>query len=207
MNDGGELKPYEDGLYRQGFHRLAGVDEAGRGPLAGPVVAAAVILPPGHGIDGLRDSKLLTAARRRELSLLISARAEAAAVEVVAESVVDEINILRAAHLAMAGAVARLSPPPDYILVDGLPVPRLTIPQWAIVGGDRHCASIAAASILAKVHRDGLMEEYDRLYPQYGFARNKGYGTSEHRRAIALHGPCPIHRRTFSGVKEHLPQD
>ncbi len=207
MNDGGELKPYEDGLYRQGFRRLAGVDEAGRGPLAGPVVAAAVILPPGHGIDGLRDSKLLTAARRRELSLLISARAEAAAVEVVAESVVDEINILRAAHLAMAGAVARLSPPPDYILVDGLPVPRLTIPQWAIVGGDRHCAAIAAASILAKVHRDGLMEEYDRLYPRYGFARNKGYGTTEHRMAIALHGPCPIHRRTFSGVKEHLPQD
>lgn len=203
--DDGELKPYEEGLYAQGFLRPAGIDEAGRGPLAGPVVAAAVILPRGAAVPGLRESKLVPAARRGELERIIRECAVAAAVEVVDHEVIDRLNILRAAHLAMAGAVRKLAVEPDFLLVDGLPVPELHIPHWAIVGGDRHCASIAAASILAKVCRDLIMDGYHEQYPAYGFSNNRGYGTAEHRRAIARHGPCPIHRRTFRGVREYLP--
>ncbi len=206
MGDGGQLRPYEEGLHRQGLRHLAGIDEVGRGCLAGPVVAAAVILPEHHLIPGLRDSKLLAPRRREELDRLIRAEALAVALEAVPESVIDEVNILRATHLAMAGAVARLGLKPDYLLVDGLPVPNLTIPQWAIVGGDRVCASIAAASIVAKVYRDALMVRFHLRWPRYGFDRHKGYGTREHRRALAAFGPCPIHRRTFRGVRELLEQ-
>lgn len=204
MKNGDQLKPYEEGLYRRGFKNLAGVDEAGRGPLAGPVVAAAVILPRDRKISGIKDSKSVTAARREQLCRMIKEEAVAVAVEIVPEEVIDRINILKATWMAMAGAVDKLSVRPDYLLVDGLPVSQLDIPHWPIVGGDRHCASIAAASIVAKVYRDSLMAGYHEQYPQYNFIRNKGYGTAEHRRLIALHGPCPIHRRTFRGVREYL---
>lgn len=205
MDGDGELRPYEEGLWSQGLRHLAGVDEVGRGCLAGPVVAAAVILDRERPVEGLRDSKLLSPQRREELSCVIRRQALAVALAEVDQSVIEELNILRASHRAMAEAVERLAVRPDYLLVDGLSISLLTIPHWPIVGGDRHCASIAAASIVAKVHRDALMARYHDVYPLYNFRQNKGYGTEEHRRAIALHGPCPIHRKTFAGVREHLP--
>jgi ribonuclease HII len=201
--DGG-LKPYEEGLISQGFQRPAGVDEVGRGPLAGPVVAAAVILEHPGSIPGLKDSKQVSPPLREELCRTIRGKALAVSVAEVDQSVIDSVNILRASYMAMAGAVDKLAIPPDFILVDGLANPELTLPQWPIVGGDKVCASIAAASIVAKVHRDALMSRYHDLYPYYNFIRNKGYPTPEHRRAIARYGPCPLHRRTFRGVKEFL---
>jgi ribonuclease HII len=172
--------------------------------LAGPVVAAAVILPRRHRIRGLADSKTLSPRRREELDRVIRAQAVAVAVAQVEAEEIDRINILRATHLAMAEAVSRLAVTPDFLLVDGYPVPGLPVAHRAIPGGDAAVPLIAAASIVAKVHRDRLMEEHHRLWPAYGFDAHKGYGTAAHRRAIARHGPCPIHRRTFAGVREHL---
>lgn len=180
---------------------ICGVDEAGRGPLAGPVVAAAVILPEGFFIPGVNDSKKLTAAKREALYDVILASAIAAGTGIVGHEEIDSINILQATFRAMHQALAALSVVPGHILVDGNRFSGTGIPFTTIVDGDALSHSIAAASIIAKVTRDRLLCDYDRLYPAYGFARHKGYGTAQHRAAIVAHGPCPIHRRTFlSGI-------
>jgi ribonuclease HII len=196
-----------EGLYAQeeefwGRGRcVAGLDEAGRGPLAGPVVAAAVILDPARPVDGLRDSKLLTARHRRELARLVRERAAAWAVCRAGVTRIDAENILEATWYAMRRALSRLSLAPAAILVDGrLRVPGVSCPQRAIVKGDRRCASIAAASILAKVARDAFMIRADRRYPGYGFRVHKGYATAAHLEALGRLGPSPLHRKSFHGV-------
>jgi ribonuclease HII len=180
----------------------AGVDEAGRGPLAGPVFAAAVILDPAHRIRGLRDSKMLTPERREVLAIEIRAHAIAWAVASADVAEIDTLNILRATLLAMRRAVEALSVLPLEALVDGNQCPQLSCPVHAIVKGDRDVASISAASILAKTARDALLIELDARYPEYGFAHNKGYGTPEHLAALDRHGPCAIHRRSFAPVAQ-----
>lgn len=194
---------YETEAKDKGYQRVAGVDEVGRGPLAGPVVAAAVILPPLTRIPGLDDSKKLSPATRERLFPQIQQAACDFGLGIVPEDVIDRINILQASRLAMKKAVEQLQDPPDLILVDGNHAIETGIDQRTIVGGDRLSHSIAAASVLAKVTRDRLMEDYNREYPQYGFDRHKGYGTELHRERIERFGPCAIHRRTFKGVKEH----
>lgn len=180
----------------------AGIDEAGRGPLAGPVYAAAVILDPARRIRGLRDSKALTPEQRENLALEIRAHAIAWAVAWADVAEIDTLNILRATLLAMRRAVEALTVLPAEALVDGNQCPRLPCPVYAIVKGDRDVASISAASILAKTARDALLTGLDACYPEYGFAHNKGYGTPEHLAALERHGPCAIHRRTFAPVAQ-----
>jgi ribonuclease HII len=183
------------------FALVAGVDEAGRGPLAGPVVAAAVMLDPDAPIDGLRDSKQLSARARERLAQHIRERAFGWSLGRAEAEDIDRINILQATLLAMARAVAGLPTSPQHVLIDGLHCPRLSCSVEAVVGGDRRFPSISAASILAKVTRDAEMVELDRRYPQYGFKRHKGYPTREHRDALRQHGPCPYHRRSFAPVR------
>jgi ribonuclease HII len=191
----------------QGSRHVAGVDEAGRGPLAGPVVAAAVVLPPAEkAFPGLRDSKKLSPAQRTALEPVIRAQAAAFAVVEVGVEDIEGRGILHASLQAMARAVGALAVQPDVVLVDGPWQLPLELPQHPLVEGDARCLAIAAASILAKVHRDQRMLEYHCLYPQYNFARHKGYGTAEHLAALRRWGPCPIHRRTFRGVKEFFPE-
>ena len=193
------------GAERIGVERLvAGVDEAGRGPLAGPVVAAAVILDRTVRIAGVADSKRLSARHREELDLEIRARASSFAVARVGVEVIDAVNILQATMQAMREAVARLDLPPDEVLVDGNRCPDLPCPARAVVRGDATVAAIGAASILAKVARDREMIEMDRRYPEYGFARHKGYGTRAHRDALLRFGPSPIHRTSFAPVRSAL---
>lgn len=187
-----------------GYHLIAGVDEAGRGSLAGPVVAAAVILPPACVIDGVDDSKALSARRREQLDLAIRTEAVAIGFGVIQEEVVDAINILQATMLAMRRAIEALNPPPDFVLIDGDRSPNCSSPHRLIPSGDRLCFSISAASILAKVGRDRIMQAYDLALPQYGFGRHKGYGTPEHLSAIARFGASPIHRKSFRGVREYV---
>ena len=187
----------EDFVFDRGVKTVCGVDEAGRGPLAGPVCAAAVILPPHLEIPGLNDSKKLTDKRRRELFPVIKEKAIAYAIAFSDEKEIDEMNILQATFRAMERAVEGLSVMPEYILVDGNKLPMLATPAEAVVHGDSLSASIAAASILAKVTRDDLMLEYATEYPEYGFDIHKGYGTKAHYEALRQHGPCPIHRMTF----------
>ena len=193
----------ERALRARGFLLIAGVDEAGRGPLAGPVIAAAVVLPDDFALDGLTDSKKVSAAKREKFYAILTATAEIhwAAAEATVEEI-DRINILRATHLAMARAIEALPREPDHALVDGLPVRGLTVDHTALVEGDSLSLSIAAASIIAKVTRDRLMVELDAQYPQYGFARHKGYGVREHLETLRKHGPCPAHRRTFQPVAQ-----
>lgn len=198
------MRDFEQEALRRGYRTVAGVDEAGRGPLAGPVVAAAVVLPPGWDHPHLNDSKKLTARRRETLAPLIQSHARAWAVKVVDAATIDAINILQAARLAMKQAVEALAPAPDFLFIDGNQPLDTGTDQSPIVGGDGLCRSIAAASILAKVARDRLMLDYHARYPQYGFDRHKGYGTALHRERIRLHGPCPLHRKTFKGVREFL---
>jgi ribonuclease HII len=187
-----------------GLTLIAGVDEVGRGPLAGPVVAAAVILPAAARIDGLADSKILTPESRAALDEAIRAAALALAVRELGPRQIESLGILKAALKAMAQAVLDLDPAPQLILVDGhQPLP-LAFPQQPVIKGDARCPSISAASIVAKVHRDRLMERLHNRYPQYQFARHKGYATAEHLEAIRCWGPCELHRRTFRGVKEWL---
>ena len=190
---------YEREYAAKGFLAVAGVDEVGRGPLAGPVVCAAVILPLGaeKRIAGINDSKKLSAKKREELAALIRERARAYAIEEVSNEVIDEINILQATRLCMKRAVEKLSPAADMVLTDGNMTLDIEAPQRSIVKGDALVASIGAASILAKVYRDALMREYAKLYPEYAFERNAGYGTAAHIAAIREVGICPIHRRTF----------
>ncbi len=176
---------------------LCGIDEAGRGPLAGPVVAGAVILPRDCEILYLNDSKKLTEKRREALFDEIQKKADAFAVGVVGPERIDEINILQATYEAMRQAISRLAMVPDVLLNDAVTIPEVTISQFPIIKGDGKSVSIAAASIMAKVTRDHMMEEYERLFPEYGFARHKGYGTAAHIAALKEFGPCPIHRRSF----------
>ena len=192
-----DLWEIERNCYEGGFDLVCGIDEAGRGPLAGPVCAAAVILPRDTQIEGLNDSKKLSDAKRRSLYDIITREAYAYGVAFASEAEIDEVNILNATFLAMERAVAALGLQPDIALVDGNRRPPLGMPVQIIVGGDGLSASIAAASILAKVTRDRWMEELDGQYPQYGFAVHKGYGTKRHYAALTEFGPCPIHRRSF----------
>ncbi len=178
----------------------AGVDEAGRGPLAGPVLAAAVILPEECEINGLNDSKKLTRKMREILYEKIKSTAVSIGVGIVEPNEIDRINILRATLLAMEIAVERLNPKPDFLLIDGNIRTSLPIPQETVVGGDSICYSIAAASIIAKITRDSIMEDYHNIHPEYSFNKHKGYPTKEHFEALRKFGPCLIHRRTFKGV-------
>lgn len=199
----------ESGLLAQGHVRIAGVDEAGRGPLAGPVAAAAVVLPGGFSCPGLNDSKKLSAVKRDRLYEFLTTHPGVAWSVATAESgEIDGINILRATHLAMKRAVEGLHPLPDCCLVDGLPVKGLPVPHQAVVKGDSLSLSIAAASIIAKVTRDRIMLDLDREFPQYGFAKHQGYGTKGHLEALRVHGPCRHHRRSFQPVAQlTLPFD
>lgn len=181
--------------------RVAGVDEVGRGPLAGPVVAAAVILPPQPEIAGLTDSKRLTQKRREQLDVQIRERAECFAIACASVEEIDRINILQASLLAMQRAVSGLAKAPMHVLVDGNHLPELPCDAQAVVGGDARFDCISAASIIAKVHRDRLMLELHERYPQYGFASNKGYPSREHREALQRFGACPVHRRSFAPVR------
>lgn len=188
---------HEDVARAQGYRLICGIDEAGRGPLAGPVAAAAVILPNDCMIEGLDDSKKLTEKKREALYDVICREAVAYAVAMVDHQTIDEINILEATFVAMRQAVEQLPVQPDFSLVDGNRSKGLPIPFACVVGGDAISPSIAAASVLAKVTRDRYMVEMDEKYPVYGFARHKGYGSKAHYEALLEHGPCPIHRKTF----------
>ena len=212
----GNRLAHERELWRKGLRLVAGVDEAGRGPLAGPVVAAAVVLPCGWseaGVDdrlrGLNDSKQLSEAQREEYYSVLTTHLEIQwAVASTDVEVIDRINILQATHRAMNLALEQLQPPPEHVLVDGRPVKSMQFPHTALVKGDARSYSIAGASVLAKVTRDRLMKEFDRVYPGYGFAEHKGYGTPQHLAAIQALGPCPIHRRSFApcrSVEMELP--
>ena len=204
---------FEADLIQRGITRIAGVDEAGRGPLAGPVVAAAVVFPAEwilrglpEVLSGINDSKQLSAATREVLFAALMSRPEVAwGIARVDAPLIDQINILQATHRAMNLALAKLNPPPQHVLVDGLRVKTLAFPQTPIVSGDALSYSIAAASILAKVTRDRLMVEFDREYPGYGFSGHKGYGTARHLAALKERGPCPIHRHSFAPLRAARP--
>lgn len=185
-------------LHKKGYVHIAGVDEAGRGPLAGPVVAAAVIFSAAWSHPGIKDSKQLTEKKRHDLFGIINKAALAWTWAAVDHSEIDKINILQASLKAMKCAVELLAVPPDYLLIDGTNPIESSIPQTPLIKGDQRSLATAAASIMAKVIRDNIMKQYHELYPQYNFAKNKGYGTREHRRALALYGPSPIHRRSFT---------
>ena len=194
----------ENKLKLQGYRLIAGIDEAGRGALAGPVVAGAVILPYSRYLSWLglvRDSKELTAKKRQSLFDLIQKEALALGIGIVPPSMIDSVNILKATELAMMQAIEKLPQQPDFVLIDRLTLPQCAIPQRGITRGDKLCLSIACASIVAKVTRDHIMEELDRVYPGYGFAKHKGYGTWEHGSSLRELGPSPIHRLSFAPVR------
>ena len=194
---------FENALHARGLHRIAGVDEAGRGPLAGPVAAAAAILPSGFSCPGLDDSKKITASKREELyERLTGDPGVIWSVATADHEEIDRFNILRATHLAMRRAAEALAPAPDHCLIDGLPVREFPFPYDAIIKGDGLSLSIAAASIIAKVTRDRMMREIDREFPQFGFAKHQGYGTKAHLEALRIHGPCRYHRRSFQPVAQ-----
>jgi ribonuclease HII len=190
-----------------GFMAVAGIDEVGLGPLAGPAVAAAAVLPLGLRLPGLDDSKKMKPVDRERVARVLQRRAVAWAIGEVPPQTIDEVGLTRARQLAMEGAVRGLAVPADYLLIDAWDVPDLPLPQMAVVKGDGTCASIMAASVLAKVHRDRLMVEYDRLYPGYGFADHKGYATSSHRRALRLLGPSPIHRMSWAPIRAVMDRE
>ena len=189
---------YERELIERGVKYICGVDEVGRGPLAGPVVCAAVIMPLGDIIEGVDDSKKLSAKKREELDKLIQKKAIAHAICRIEPQVIDEINILEATKLCMKNAVESLSIKPDFVLTDGNMTLDVPYEQKSIIKGDSLSYSIGAASIIAKVYRDAIMDEYDKIYPEYGFAKHKGYGTKSHIDAIKRAGICPVHRRSFT---------
>ena len=189
-------------LRARGFHAVAGIDEAGRGSLFGPVFAAAVVLSPEHPIRGLNDSKQLEAERREVLAGRIRERAVAWAVCAVDAATIDAVNIYQASRMAMRLAVGRLNPAPDFLLVDAVPL-ELNVPQRPLIKGDARCHAIAAASILAKTHRDACMRAWDEVFPRYGLAAHKGYSTPEHYRALERLGPTPLHRLSFEPVRAH----
>lgn len=191
------INTFENEGYQKGYTYIGGIDEAGRGPLAGPVVAAVVVFKPGTKIEGINDSKKLSEAKRDELFDIIKEQALDYGIGIVQKDEIDEYNILNATYMAMKKAINCLKETPDYLLVDAAHVPDVNIDQKSIIKGDSKSISIAAASILAKVTRDSLMYEYDKMYPEYGFASHKGYGTDQHYKAIREHGITPIHRKSF----------
>ena len=199
-----DLRFFEKKAAGKGCKDIAGVDEAGRGPLAGPVVSAAVILPAKFRDSDINDSKKLSSKKRQQLYEVIYAHAVSIGIGIVDPLEIDRINILQASLLAMAMAVKNLDPQPDYLLIDGIfPIPT-DLPQQSIAKGDALSISIAAASIIAKVTRDHLMQKYHHYYPQFDFPKHKGYPTQSHREAIRKFGCCPIHRKSFKGVKEYV---
>ena len=202
----GPTDEFELEARRCGYRRIAGLDEAGRGPLAGPVVASAVVLPTRCRLIGCDDSKQLSESERERLYHVIIKRAVGIGVGSATEQEIDRLNILEATRLAMHRAVAGLSPQPDCLLIDAISLLGCAIPIRSIIKGDALCLSVAAASIVAKVTRDRLMAEYHRLYPHYNFLSHKGYSTEEHLQQLATHGPCPIHRRTFEPVAQTVAQ-
>ncbi|MBC1765778.1 ribonuclease HII [Listeria seeligeri] len=196
-----KMKQYENDLYQQGYKCIAGVDEVGRGPLAGPVVAAAVILPEDFSVVGINDSKQLSELKRETLFELIKQQAIAVGVGIIEHDVIDEVNIYEATKLAMRMALDELDPSPDFILIDAMPL-KYTEAELSLIKGDTKSISIAAASIIAKVTRDRLMKDYDVAYPGYDFLHNMGYGTKNHLNGLSTNGVCPIHRLSFAPVKE-----
>ena len=194
------MEPFEAEVRTRGFRVIAGLDEAGRGPLAGPVVAAAVVLPPKGNWTGVDDSKKLSAGQREKIFPLLYEKALGVGVGIVGAQEIDRLNILQASLKAMQLAVEKLPLPPDFLLIDGINSLHLSLPQQTIPKGDQRCLSIAAASIVAKVTRDRLMTAYHDQYPQYNFARHKGYGTKEHLQAIRKYGCCPLHRQSFRTI-------
>lgn len=194
----------ESELWSRDLRFLAGVDEVGRGPLAGPVLAAAVVFEKGTRVEGVKDSKKLSPRRREELYEEIVENCLSYGIGTMEHDTIDYMNIRRASFEAMKLAISALSVTPDYVLVDGYAIPDLGIPQSGIIRGEDHSMSIAAASIIAKVYRDRLMELYDTAYPEYGFARNKGYATPQHLEALRSYGPCRIHRKSFRPTRELL---
>lgn len=199
-----KLKKYEHRAYREGFRRIAGLDEVGRGPIAGPVVAAAVILPRNFFLPGVNDSKLVSRAQRLDMAVEIKKQAVAWSVAAVSARQIDSKNILRCTREAMRICVDELVPSPDLLLIDAVHLPNLDIRQHPIIKGDSLSISIACASILAKVERDAVMESYDGIFPGYGFAQHKGYATRAHCIALEQLGPCAIHRGSFEPVKTML---
>lgn len=193
-----KLKEYENELQNKGFEYICGIDEAGRGPLAGPVVVASVIMPKDSIIEGINDSKKVYEKKREKLYDLILEQAISYGVGIIGQDEIDDINILNATKKGLTNSLKELTQRPDLILVDALTnIDTLGIPYESIIKGDAKCYSISAASIIAKVTRDRIMREWDKIYPQYGFATHKGYGTSAHINAIKEYGPCPLHRKTF----------
>lgn len=195
-----QMLRYEKELYKAGYQAIAGIDEVGRGPLAGPVVAAAVILPPECKIKGLNDSKKIPKKKHNEIYQAVLDKALAVGVGLMDNEIIDQVNIYEATKLAMKDALSKLSLKPDYLLIDAMKLD-IDIPQESIIKGDANSLSIAAASIVAKVTRDKLMADYDKEYPGYDFAQNAGYGTKSHLQGLERHGVTPIHRKTFEPVK------
>lgn len=189
---------YENNYHSKGYTYIAGLDEVGRGPLAGPVLSCAVVLPKGIEIQGINDSKKLSADKREKIFAEIKKYAIDIGIGIVENNVIDEINILNATKLSMKMALCKLKSKPDYLLIDALTLPDIKIPQRPIIKGDEKSISIAAASIIAKVTRDAIMEDYHKIYPHYGFDSNKGYGSAAHVEAIKEYGLCPIHRLSFT---------
>ncbi len=199
-----DLWTYEKKAFAEGYSTIAGIDEAGRGPLAGPVVSAAVILPFSFSAPGINDSKKLSPKKRDQLFETIYNRAVSVGIGIIDPVEIDRINILQASLLSMSIAAKNLKPAPDHLLIDGTFKIQSNLTQRPIIKGDSLSISIAAASIVAKVTRDRLMKRYDMDYPMFGFCRHKGYPTKAHKEAVQNYGPCPIHRRSFKGVKEYV---
>jgi ribonuclease HII len=200
----GPTEEFERAARLCGYRRIAGIDEAGRGPLAGPVVAAAVVLPVRCRLSGIDDSKQLSEGERARLYAAILEHAVGMGIGSADVGEIDRLNILEATKLAMRRAIDQLAPPPDYLLIDAVTLPGIGIPERPIIKGDSLSLSIAAASIIAKVTRDRLMAEYHDMFPEYDFLSHKGYGTREHLQRLARHGPCSIHRRTFTPVHQAI---
>lgn len=204
MSDQNNLYQFEEELYDNGYHLICGVDEAGRGPLAGPVVVASCILPPFLRIKGINDSKKLSAKKREELYKIIVKQAIDYKIVFVSNEDVDKYNIYQATKKGMLEAISKLKVQPDYALIDAMPLHELELKHDSIIHGDARCASIAAASILAKVTRDHYMEKMDVKYPNYGFKKHKGYSTKDHLEALEKYGPCKIHRKTYAPVSKYF---
>lgn len=204
MSDQNNLYQFEEELYDNGYHLICGVDEAGRGPLAGPVVVASCILPPFLRIKGINDSKKLSAKKREELYKIIVKQAIDYKIVFVSNEDVDKYNIYQATKKGMLEAISKLKVQPDYALIDAIPLHELELKHDSIIHGDARCASIAAASILAKVTRDHYMEKMDVKYPNYGFKKHKGYPTKDHLEALEKYGPCKIHRKTYAPVSKYF---
>lgn len=199
-----DLYEFEEKLYDEGFYNICGVDEVGRGPLAGPLVVAACILPPFLRIDGINDSKKISEKKRKELYKIIIKNALAYNVVFISVEEVDQLNIYQATKKGMLEAINGLKVTPDHCLIDAMPLSELKMPHTSIIHGDARCASVAAASIIAKVVRDEYMEKMDVKYPNYGFKKHKGYGTKMHLQALEMYGPTPIHRKTYSPVSKYF---